>query len=48
MIIRYENYKGGVNNLCVVESNGIITTSTKGKDMAIKNHLKKLKKYNSL
>jgi len=41
--IRYENYKGGINNLCVVESGNVITTSTKGKGVAIKNHIKKLK-----
>jgi len=44
MYVWYENYKGGVNNLCVVQSKGIITTSTKGKETAVKNHLRKLSK----
>lgn len=44
MYIRYENYKGGINNLCVVESDGTVTTSTKGRETAIKNHLRKLKR----
>jgi hypothetical protein len=43
MYIWYENYKGGVNNLCVVQSDGITTTSTKGKDTAVENHLRKLR-----
>lgn len=47
MDIWYENYKGGINNLCVVSSDGVITTSTKGKEAAIKNHLRKLKNINS-
>lgn len=43
MLIWYENYKGGVNNLTVIMSNGITTTSSKGKEMAIRNHNRKLK-----
>ncbi len=34
MLIWYENYKGGVNNLTVVMSNGIVTTSIKGKELS--------------
>ena len=44
MTITYENYKGGINNLTVVSTGDIITSSTKGKEIAIKNHLRKLKK----
>jgi hypothetical protein len=44
MFIWYENYKGGVNNLCVVQSHGMTTTSTRGKDIAIENHMRKLRK----
>lgn len=43
MCIWYENYRGGVNNLTCVMSNGIITTSSKGKEVAIRNHNRKLK-----
>ena len=43
MCIWYENYRGGVNNLACVMSNGIITTSSKGKEVAIRNHNRKLK-----
>ena len=37
IFIRYKNYKGGVNNLCVVTDSetGLIATSTKGKERAI-------------
>ena len=42
MLIWYENYKGGINNLVVVKTGDIITTSTEGKKTAIKNHMKKL------
>jgi len=42
--ISYENYKGGINNLVIVKSDGIITISTKGKEQAIKNHLRKINK----
>jgi len=48
MIIYYENYKGGINNLIIIESGGIRTTSTKSKDAAIKNHNRKLKKYGDI
>ncbi|APH21046.1 TPA: hypothetical protein PTV74_003315 [Clostridium botulinum] len=40
----YENYKGGINNLAVVKSFNVTTTSIKGMDIAIKNHNRKLKK----
>lgn len=43
MLIWYENNYKGKNNLTCVMSNGIITTSTKGKEMAIRNHNRKLK-----
>ena len=41
----YENYKGGVNNLCVAQDSrtGEFVTSLKGKENAIKN-LEKLKR----
>lgn len=37
--IHYENYKGGVNNLCVAcdSETGLIATSVKGKERAILN-----------
>lgn len=37
IFIRYRNYKGGVNNLCVAvdSETGLIATSTKGKERAI-------------
>lgn len=44
MIILYENYKGGINNLIVVKSDNVVTTSLKDKETAIKNHNKKLKR----
>ena len=43
MFIWYENYNGGINNLVVVKSHGIITTSLKDKTTAIKNHRRKLR-----
>ncbi len=46
MFISYQNYKGGINNLVVVESDGIVTTSLKDKETAIRNHKKKLNKLN--
>ena len=42
MLIWKENNYRGKNNLTCVMSNGIITTSTKGREMAIKNHNRKL------
>ncbi len=45
LYISYESYKGGVNNLCVVEDmQGNYGTSTKSKEQAIKNYYKNLKK----
>lgn len=37
--IHYENYKGGVNNLCVARDSetGLVATSTRGKERAILN-----------
>lgn len=44
MFINYVNYKGGINNLCVVFDNkGRTVHSTKGKDQAIKNFKRKYK-----
>lgn len=40
----YENYKGGINNLAIVKSHDVITTSTKGMETAVKNHVRKLKR----
>lgn len=44
MYIWYENYKGGTNNLVVVEKDGIRATSTVSKEQAIKNLERKLSK----
>lgn len=42
MFIKYENYKGGINNLIVVfDLVGVCATSLKSKEQAIKNYLKK-------
>lgn len=42
MFIKYENYKGGINNLIVVfDLAGIYATSLKSKEQEIKNYLKK-------
>jgi len=46
MQIGYCNYNGGINNLVYVSSYGIITTSRKDKETAIKNHKRKLNKLN--
>lgn len=37
--IHYQNYKGGVNNLCVARDSetGLVATSIKGKERAILN-----------
>lgn len=37
--IHWENFKGGVNNLCVARDSetGLVATSTKGKEAAMKN-----------
>lgn len=40
----YENYKGGINNLAIVKSHNIVTTSIKSMETAVKNHKKKLRK----
>lgn len=54
MIITYENYKGGVNNLIVVSEhlnpykNGIIATSTKSVEHAIRNFKRQLAKRNNI
>lgn len=47
MLISYQNVNGGVNNLDVVESEGIATTSVKGKATAVKNHKRKLLRLKS-
>lgn len=44
MYIWTENYKGGINNLWVIKSNNIITTSLKDKETTIRNHVRKLKR----
>jgi hypothetical protein len=43
MYISYKNYQGGINNLVVVESNGVVTTSIKDTETAIRTHKRKLK-----
>lgn len=45
--IHYENYKGGVNNLCVARDSatGQVATSTKGKAQALNNLHRKNKKH---
>ena len=52
MLITYQNYKGGINNLCVVSEyfrgntfNGIIGKSTIDKQHAIKNFKRNYRKY---
>ena len=48
MIYNYYNYKGGINNLCVVSerfNGGITGASTKGLETAYKNFKKNYKKY---
>lgn len=42
LLVGYDNYKGGTNNLVWVSSHGIVTTSLKDKETAIKNHSKKI------
>jgi hypothetical protein len=44
LYISYGNYQGGINNLVVVESNGVVTTSLKDKETAIRTHKRKLKR----
>lgn len=44
----YENYKGGINNLVIVKSHNIVTTSLKGMEVAVYNHKRKLKKLGIL
>lgn len=44
MFIWYEDYKGGTNNLTIVMSHNVCTSSTKGKEKAIENHHRKLSK----
>lgn len=43
--IHYENYRGGVNNLCVAidGKTGMAATSTKGKEQAQRNLHRKIK-----
>lgn len=45
IVVTYENYKGGVNNLAVAieTKTGNRATSTRGKDQAIKNLRRKLR-----
>lgn len=42
MYISYKNFQDGTYNLVVVESDGVITKSLKGKETAIKTHKRKL------
>lgn len=44
MNISYKNYQGGNNNVVVVESDGVVTTSLKDKETAIRTHKRKLKR----
>lgn len=49
MHISYANYKGGTNNLIVIEGNGITTTGQRSKEKVIQSHKNKLiKKLDSL
>lgn len=44
MFITYQNYKGGINNKCIIFDNlGRSASSTKGKTQAIKNFKRKYK-----
>lgn len=44
--IHYESYRGGVNNLCVAidGKTGMAATSTKGKEQAVKNLRRKIRR----
>jgi hypothetical protein len=44
MYVSYRSYQGGINNLVVVESNGLVTSSLKDKETAIRTHKRKLKR----
>jgi hypothetical protein len=44
MYIWFESQNGGTNNLTVVMSHGIVTTSAVSKETAIKAHCAKLRK----
>ena len=45
LYITYQNYKGGINNLCIVKDiQGNFGTSTKNKKQAIENYKRNLKK----
>ncbi|MEH7747275.1 hypothetical protein V7659_19895 [Neobacillus drentensis] len=44
MYISYKNYQGGIDNLVVVESNEVVTTSIKDTKTAIRTHKRKLKR----
>ncbi|MBM7650910.1 hypothetical protein [Neobacillus cucumis] len=44
MYISYRNYEGGINNLVIVESNGVVTSSLKDKETAVRTHKRKLKR----
>ncbi len=45
LYISYENFNGGTNNLCIVQDiQDNFGTSTKGKEKAIRNYYKNLKK----
>lgn len=46
MYIKYENYKGGINNLIVVfDLEGFSGTSLKSKEQAIKNYKRKIARF---
>ena len=46
--IHYENYRGGVNNLCVAidSKTWAVATSTKGKERAVQNLHRKMRRQN--
>lgn len=45
LFISYQNYKGGINNLIIVEDiHGNYGSSTASKEKAIQNYYKKLKR----
>ena len=48
VIISYENYKGGINNLIVAQYgfNGVVSTSLINEDMAIEHLKRKINKQN--
>lgn len=48
--ISYENYRGGVNNLCVARDSktGAVATSTKGKERVVQNLRRKTRRSHAV